>query len=540
MKIASPFLMAVLFAITPYFIGAQTNVNSKIDEVTVYLEGAVVERSGTVNLKAGPNELRFSGITQYIYPNSLQAAGGDNYVITSVSFQIDRDAQAQYPANIEAKRDSLDDAQFDQRAKAALRETFHEELMLLQQNRSINGNQNVLLVEDIEEMADFYRERIKEIKYKILELEDEEQDLVMLISRLQRELQDFNANRPRNVGEIIVKLDAKKAGSVKLEVSYYVTQAGWVPTYDLRSKNTDSPVELTFRAKVRQSTDNDWDNVKLNLSSGNPSIGGNPPALSPWYLYLQEAYGQGRNRMSKRNGYYMGNGADEYSEDKYKEEISSTYASELGNMAMVNERLISTEFNLTVPYDIPSSNQFQEVQMQTISLSADYRHFAVPKLNTDAYLTADVVNWQQYSLLPGEASIYFEGDYVGTSYIDPYQTTDTLQLSMGRDPGVIIDHEQIKEFCKTSTFGGRKTTTKAHKITVMNTRPTPVTLRLEDQLPLTTDEDITIEATELSGGQHDLETGKVTWDLELAPGESKEIIISFTVKYPRKKPIANL
>ncbi|WP_306643626.1 DUF4139 domain-containing protein [Sanyastnella coralliicola] len=539
MKIASPFLMAVLFAITPYFVGAQTNVNSQIDEVTVYLDGAVVERSGTVNLKAGPNELRFSGITQYIYPNSLQAAGGDNYVITSVSFQVDRDAQARYPAHIEAKRDSLDDAQFDKRAKQALRETFQEELLLLQQNRSINGNQNVLLVEDIEEMADFYRERIKEIKYKILELEDEEQDLVMLVSRLQRELQDFNANRPLNVGEIIVKLDAKKAGNVNLGVSYYVTQAGWIPMYDLRSKNTDSPVELTFRAKVRQGTGNDWDNVKLNLSSGNPSIGGNPPALSPWYLYLQQAY-KSNGRRYKSASKAWENPAEGAYERMEEDAEGIVYSLEPGNVAMVNERLISTEFNLTVPYDIPSSNQFQEVQMQTISLNADYRHFAVPKLNTDAYLTADVVNWQQYSLLPGEASIYFEGDYVGTSYIDPYQTTDTLQLSMGRDPGVIIDHEQIKEFCKTSTFGGKKTTTKAHKITVMNTRPTAVTLRLEDQLPLTTDEDITIEATELSGGQHDLETGKVTWDLELAPGESKEIIISFTVKYPRKKPIANL
>ena len=125
------------------------------------------------------------------------------------------------------------------------------------------------------------------------------------------------------------------------------------------------------------------------------------------------------------------------------------------------KNLINTEFNITIPYSIPSDNQYVEVENQKFSLPSSYQHFAVPKYNESAYLLASVTDWMQYNLLPGNANIYFSGTFVGTSYIEASAGEDTLELSLGRDPSVVIKREQLKEFCKTTTLGGKKRTTKA-------------------------------------------------------------------------------
>ncbi|MFT5980332.1 MAG: hypothetical protein ACI898_001102, partial [Flavobacteriales bacterium] len=153
-----PFKLVIFVCVTlscAFNSNAQNAVNPKstIDRVSVYLAGATVTRSSSVDLKAGENEIQFTGITSRIDPNSIQVNGGEGFFITGVRQEVNWSLMNEVSPEITSKRDSLDDIRFSVSTKKALRETYQEELAMLQANRQIGGKNAVLLVEDLEEMA---------------------------------------------------------------------------------------------------------------------------------------------------------------------------------------------------------------------------------------------------------------------------------------------------------------------------------------------------------------------------------------------------
>jgi uncharacterized protein (TIGR02231 family) len=215
-------------------------------------------------------------------------------------------------------------------------------------------------------------------------------------------------------------------------------------------------------------------------------------------------------------------------------------AESLAEFTVQSQNVVSTEFKIGIPCDVPADGQYYDVEMQRETLKATYDYFCAPKLDGDAFLRAKVTDWMQYSLLPGESNIYFKGTYVGKAYIDPAMANDTLDLSLGRDKSITVDRKMLSDFCKTSNLGGNTKTTKAFETSITNTKKVPVTFTLEDQIPLSQNEDITVELEESSGAALDPATGKLTWSLSIAPGETVKKQLRFSVKYPKKKLISGL
>ena len=189
--------------------------------------------------------------------------------------------------------------------------------------------------------------------------------------------------------EIYVTVDSKKAGPSKMRFSYQVNSAAWYPTYDLRTEDTDKDIELRYKAKVFQNTGNDWSKVSLTLSTGNPNLGGIAPDLNPWYLYLYDI-----NTYKSSNNYRKA--------DAYSSEPMITQDAELSNGSYDNvqvaDNIINTEFEITIPYDIPSGNVEYDVEIQRSNIPADYEYLSVPKLDKDAFLIANIVDWRNYNL----------------------------------------------------------------------------------------------------------------------------------------------
>lgn len=505
--------------------------DAPIEKVTVFLNGAQVTRQANAKLVKGDNTVVFEGLTGGLDPNSIQVLGNPAYLITGVKYQQQYLDQQTLSKPIQAKKDSLAEVEFKIETNRAMHSVYNEELELLKANRSIKGNDAALLVEDIEEMAEFWRDRVKEIQFRTIELNDEQKELNQTLQRLRRELSKLDANRNKNTSRIEVSLRCQSPGTHAIELSYLVYGAGWIPVYDLRAKDTSSPISVTYKGKVRQSTGVDWEGVELTLSSGNPAAGGVPPYLNPWNLRLRQSYNS--NQLQK-SAYPQTYGSYEPESDAAMDVALAE------GMVSVSENLILTEFTVNLPYDVASDNQFVEVETNRFDLPSDYAHYSVPKLEESAYLRAGVTNWMEYNMLPGEAMIYFQGTYVGKSYISPTAGEDTLQLSLGRDPGVLVKREQLKEYCKTSTFGMKKRTTKAYAIVVRNTKSTPMKIILEDQIPISNNSDIEVEVEELSGGSLDSETGKVIWEVDIPAGQEITKALRFSVKYPKKQVIDNL
>ncbi|MDZ4823098.1 MAG: mucoidy inhibitor MuiA family protein [Flavobacteriales bacterium] len=518
-------------------------VSTKISDVTVFLSGAQVVHEGSVSLKAGENTLKIENLTTNLDPNSVQVEGNPNYTILSVRHQINYLMAQQPTTEIKAVMDSLEETQFSLKERQTMRMVYSEEKQMILANRSIKGNDGILLPEDLAEMADFFRSRLKEVEYKILELNQEEKELNEEITRLQNQLNNLNARRGQNPSEVIILVDADKATTTNLKVSYTTWSAGWYPVYDLRSEEINAPIELIYKAKVFQSTGNDWKNVDLTISTGNPSAGGQSPEMYPWYLYIYDP-----KPIYRRDEDNVYEGAPPAAADKSKdEEMSSELYNEqnmdtksLAEYNTVQANAVNVEFKIGIPFDVPSDNQHYDVELQRSNLKANYEYIVAPKLDNDAFLRAQLTDWAQYNLLPGESNIYFSGTYVGKGYIDPALANDTLNLSLGRDKGIQVKREMLKDFSKTGNFGGKNQTTKAYEITVTNNKKVAVPVTIEDQFPISQNADIEVEREETSGGVVDDATGKITWKQIIQPGETVKKQIRFNVKYPKKKLVSGL
>jgi TonB-dependent SusC/RagA subfamily outer membrane receptor len=213
---------------------------------------------------------------------------------------------------------------------------------------------------------------------------------------------------------------------------------------------------------------------------------------------------------------------------------------QMDDYTSINENQLNVSFEIDIPYDILSNGKAHSVALKEIKLPATYKYYAAPRVDKEAFLLAEINDYSKYNLLPGEANIIFEGLYVGKTTINPNQTADTLNLSMGRDKKINNKREKVVDKSGTKFLSSYKEQTFTYDLTVRNNKKEEIFMLLKDQYPLSTDKEVTIELLEDGKAKVNTETGILTWELKLAPNETKKIRISYKVKYPKDKVIDNL
>ena len=211
----------------------------------------------------------------------------------------------------------------------------------------------------------------------------------------------------------------------------------------------------------------------------------------------------------------------------------------LDDYISIANRELDITFNIELPYDVPTNGKAQTATLKEYDVPVTYKYYAVPKLDKEAFLLAEVADWEGLNLLPGEANIIFEGTYIGKSFIDPSSTQDTINLTMGRDKRVVIKREKLKDFSSVKFLGANKKQVLTYEITIKNNKKDEVNMILKDQYPVSQNKEVEAELLESNNAAVNEETGVLTWKLKLAPGEVKKVKISYSVKYPKDK-ILNL
>jgi uncharacterized protein (TIGR02231 family) len=563
MKNATKIIAAILLvlAFSPRTViaqqGPEIEVKSKVESVTVFLQAAQINRTADVNLKKGRNVVYFRGLGTGINPQSIQAAAPQAFLINSVIHEINYlDREVESP-KVKMLQDSLDIIKKLVESNSLEIGVLENEKAMINRNQSIASKEQGLSIDELQKMVDFYRARLTEIYEKQLGYSRANTKLALRRTAISNQLNELNARRNRASNDIRVIVEAPDASVAPIALSYIINEAGWVPSYNIRAKDTQSPITLEYRADVYQNTGVDWEDVKLTLSSGNPNAGGTQPVLNPWNLYVQEpiVYTT-RSASAGAPAYYKKEAeksapAPEMSDEELKEEGGydsgdmetdalevidyNSASTTLANYTTVQEGATTAEFRIALPQTIRSNGKAEQVTVRTANLPAFYRHFAVPKLDNDAFLTTGLTGWDTLNLLPGTAQVFFEGTYVTEVNIDPAYTSDTLNLSLGRDKKVIIERNQLKDFSKVRTIGLNRERTFAWEIKVRNTKDAPINLTLEDQIPVSQDKEIVVTLVDASGAKLDEATGKLTWELNIAKAETKVVKLMYTVKYPKNK-----
>jgi len=573
-------------------------VPSVLKSAMVYRVGAELTHSAKATLNQGNNELIIDGISNRIDINSLQIGSNGNVTILSVEFSTNfLKPEIKLPI-VKKLEDSLETVKGELSKVEVVVKTDQELLDLLKANKEIRGDQTGLNVLELTKMVDYYKAKTLELQSEISRYQEKKAKLLDVLNKISNQIDEEEQKNNKTIGKLLLQLYCPLAGQYDFTISYVTPAAGWNPTYDLRVENINKPVALAYKAKLTQSTGIDWQKVKLALSTSVPAQHNNAPDIKSWFLTYYEpvAYDAAPSVSGSVAGLSIGSAAPApamqeinirgYSNvyDKKQKQAEPLYVldgriiskgelnsidpktiksmdvlkdaastaiygsrasngvvmiklKEMGDYVNIKDNELNVVFEIDMPYDVPSNGKEQNVSLKDFKVPAHYKYFSVPRLDKDAYLVGEIVDWEALNLLPGEANIIFEGTYIGKTSIDANSVQDTLNLTLGRDKRVVITREKLTDFSSVKFLGTNKKQTFTYEITVRNNKKEAVQMELRDQYPLSTNKDIEVELLQADGAAVNGETGILTWKPQLAPGEIKKYRVSYSVKFPKDRTI---
>lgn len=529
------------FAQKPIFTTA------KVKAATVYFNAAELSQTANATLPAGASEIVIKNVAINLNENSVQIGAPAGVTVLSVQFTNNYISEYEVDTkspSLKIVRDSIVLVQKEILKVTNLINSENKTIQLLDKNQQISGINSGLNVTELMKMVDYYKNKQVEIANNINNLSEKQQKLNEILQKLNNKL-EVNANKEEKMssGKLVLQVMNQTAGVIPFDISYLTNNATWTPFYDLRVESVTSPINMMYKAQVVQNTGIDWKKVKLTLSSGVPNQNNQAPILSSWFLANQGlnevvVVGYGKKKKNVLQGSFAKASQEEANQsmDMAAPVIAQSSVSDYTTVA---ENQLNISFDIDIPYDILSNGKLHSVSLKEIKLPASYKYYAVPKAENEAFLLAEIADYSKYNLLRGEANIIFEGMYVGKTFIEPSQTSDTLNLSMGRDKKVSIKREKVADKSGTKFLSSKKEQTFTYDITIRNNKKEAVELLLKDQYPLSTNKEIEVELLQSDSAKVNTETGILTWQLQLKPNETKKIRISYRVKYP-KDQILNL
>ncbi len=633
----------------------QQKIDSKIEHVTVFLNGAQVARTSSASFPKGKSELILRGLTPNLDLQSITVKGDGDFTIMSVKPQmnfLEEQKRKDTIGSLENQRELLWDLMLKDSAEILVMQS-EEDLLNRNRVQVLGIQQTATKTEDLTNLIDFQRKRLKEIYERKFQLKKITNQRWEEIRKIQAQIKELNTRKNTTTAEIVITVFAKNTSinNAKFQIEYIVPNTNWYPTYDIRVQNTQEPMLTQMKAKVRQNSGEDWREVKLTLSTGEPKRTGVKPELGVWFLgsygygsfwgqsmNLQEDLSKAKDALSKNTvqgivrdeetgepligasviiqgtskgtitdidgrfaidipfnttsplsisytgyenimtpvklgsflelnlkggsllnevvvtGYGVSKKADmtgavstitsqELSGRAAGVSVGSTsnirirgassyYKNESLPLNIKEEQKpTTTSFDIELPYSIPTNGKEYQVDIKEVNLAATYKYACAPKLDNDAFLTAEVLDWEKYNLLEGEANLYLEGTYLGKSLLKTNSTDDTLKISLGRDKNVVIKRTKLKEFGKNKILSNKRQESRSFEIVLKNKKSYPLSIVIEEQIPISKDKriDITHKA---EGAQIDAEKGRLTWKVTLNPSEDKKLTFSYMVVYP--------
>ncbi|HET7003184.1 MAG TPA: mucoidy inhibitor MuiA family protein, partial [Puia sp.] len=197
----------------------------------------------------------------------------------------------------------------------------------------------------------------------------------------------------------------------------------------------------------------------------------------------------------------------------------------------------TTVFKIDDKYTLETDGKTTTIGIKQFDVPSLYDYYSAPKIDPSVFLTAKIVNWQDYDFQSGEVSLYFEGTYLGKTYLDLAATADTISLSLGKDNGIKIFRKLVKEYSSKKFIGSNRTETKDYEISVRNLKHAPVTLHIVDQIPVSTNKEISVDDVKAPDAKADKDTGILSWVISAQPGQEKKLGFGYSVKYPRDRMV---
>lgn len=588
----------LIVGITYPMAAAPKTVDSKLINATVYFRGAELTHSVTAALIKGENELLVKGLSPNVDKNSLRISTSSGVLVSSYEFSTDFLTKSENPDLVTKKwLDSLEVCTDELLGINDDLAIIGKVMQLLDANKNINSSATKeVKIGDVIQMTDYYKAKSTELLKDQRQLKKKKDILERSISRLKAQIsqESIKNNKTESILKLQLMSSAVTTGEIK--IIYYTEKASWTPFYDINVAATNKPIKIASKAKVGQTTGLDWAKVKLTLSSATPAYGKTAPLFNAWFLdYISRAPSgtmwtdapltqnsvsyankeisseirlRGTGKVSDDNqpiyvidgqvvdADYVGSLDPSMIKDmQVLKDPSSTaiYGSRGANGVILltlkdsmddyvtqSDNELSLSFNIDLPYSVPGNGKVQSIDLQTKEVEAAFKYYSVPKLDPEAYLIAEISNWEKLGLLTGKANITYNNTYIGETLIDTKSTQPTLTLTLGADSRISVKREKLQDFSSRKFLGNDVKQVFTYQITVKNNQNQAVGMTTKDQYPMSSRKEIEVEVLhkESTPTSHlNEEVGVLVWDFTLEPGETKTFRNVYSVKYPKDKQI---
>lgn len=549
-KTASVVLCAFFLSAASAAQSGQIVAESRVAEVTVFNDRAMVKRTAAVKLERGENVVTFEGLPLQISEESLRAEGkGDaaarisglsvrNVFLESSSEKRVRDIESEIQSlersaqKIDARRSSLlAQKAFIDSIKAGWGERISKELTLGKPTAA-----------ELNEANRFVGESILKTEEGLFDAQAEKKPILDRIAALKKQLADIGSSRRKEVRTAELTIDAPSAMNLNVELSYLVSQARWEPVYDIRLAADGKSAELLYSAVVSQSSGEDWKGVNLSLSTAAPSAGSAPPELQTWNIYFQEPVrplaGYSRKMMKAAAAPApMALAADSAQPEYAGNEPAAEFMPAAHQSSQISERQNSVLFIVPKTVDIPADGSRQNSLIATERIPVKAEFVTIPKLSPSVFLKSEVTNATSYPLLAGTVNVFNDSAYVGKSYLKTVAPGEKFDLFFGSDDAVKVKRKVAKVRKDAGILAGNSVSWRC-SVELENFRKEEITLSLIDQIPVAGNEEIRVAIRDPQPAADEIrQDGRSLWKLHLKPGEKRTITYQIDVEYPKGREI---
>ena len=551
------FLFSVLaLPICTFTIALAQDVltDSRITEVTVYPDSAMVSRMAALKLSPGAQKVIFSNILPQIDENSLKVTAAPAEIVKILGAEVKKEFLKEESAEkVKKLQEELQGLSDEKNRLQFNRQAIAEEKQFLDSVRLFSQGQipkdlvtKMPAAKDLDDTLKFLGTRLKENYTKAIDSELATRDLQKKIEVVERELAQVSGPGGKLKRSIEVEIEVLKPVSLELCVSYLVGGAFWQPLYDARASVEKQEVELVSSALIKQATGEDWQEVKLALSTARPAIGGRMPDVSPWFIRPFAPvmrYDKKENLRMKAMAPRM-----DLESSLSGAEMDANVTQEVEKYAKAQEKGVAIIYQLPRKATVKSDGSEHKLPVSAQNLKADFEYSAYPRLAPYAYLGSRVTNAKDLQLLSGRVNIFLSGDFVGLSSIDNIGPGEEFDLYLGVDENVKIKREQVEKKVDETLIAGIPSPTKkityTYKLTVENYKLKKINTKLFEAIPVSQDDRVKVKVTQVS-----LEPkvkdwkdrkGIWLWEIALEPKEKREIIYTYIVEHPREMQVEGL
>ncbi len=498
----------LILLISSYFLSfGQTNipeVNLPIHKVTVYKDGVKIIHKGLVDIN-GNKKIIISDLANGIKENTLSIiveGAKVSSVIKRINHLQENKSNSRY-VFLKGKLDSLTQLKF----KILNEMDAKTDRLAFLKNLPTGGK---LSLTELKKFDKYFVETSSAIRTGLLNLQLELEKLKEEINNYRKQIDEVSSKK-HYINQVEIELLSPEKNKIPVEISYFSDKAFWFPLYNVNADADDQKIELEFSAQLSQYTGLDWNDTEIIFSSKTISQNNIKPTLYPWTI---DFYTTMFKPMAAKGN------SNEIEITSYEMDT--------------NESEFAFEYKPLRKFTVEDGAKDKTLLLNRYQLPVKYEYVLTPKLNPNAFLMASIGEWDKLNLMPGKAQVYYKGNYVGDSFIKG-STKKEMVFSLGRNDKIISERKIVKDFKDENSLSGNTTRTFVVEISVKSSNA--VSLKIEDNIPVSKHEDIEVNLIDSGGGYLDEKTGKITWKRNIEKNGNTKIKYSFEVVYPTGKKL---